>query len=76
MKKYDEKILEIMHEHYDGEIELDKSFSQCGINSITYVKIIVSIEQEFMFEFKEEDFNDEKFVSIQDFITYINDNMN
>lgn len=58
------------------ELKLENRLVDVGINSLSYVKSIVQIENEFGFEFKDEDLDFRKIESIQDIynkvIEYLN----
>lgn len=71
MDNVKEKVCEIIKEHYLDELDLNESFDALGINSVTFVRITVSIENEYEFEFAEEDFDEGRFESVNDFIEYI-----
>lgn len=49
--------------------------SNLGINSLTYIKIVVEIESQFGFEFEDEDLNYEKFKTINDIVCYVESNL-
>ena len=42
-----------------------------GLNSISFIKLAVLIENEFGFEFDDEDLDSKKYKSITDIVTYI-----
>lgn len=42
-----------------------------GINSISFIKIVVGIETEFEFEFNDEDLDFGKFKTIKDLVVYV-----
>lgn len=71
MKNKETIVMSIISRFYEDEIDVNKSFNECGINSITFVKIVVAIEQELSFEFDDSDFDDDRFTTIQEFIDYI-----
>ena len=47
-----------------------------GMTSLTFVRILVEIENEFNFEFDDDAFDLEKFVYIEDFVIYIENKIN
>ncbi len=70
------KIREIIKDNIDGtmtieQIGVDRSLVDLGINSITLIKIIVSIEDEFKFEFGNEDLDANKFPTLKSLISYV-----
>jgi acyl carrier protein len=52
-------------------IEADEKLEALGINSITFIKIIVVLEKEFGIEFDDEDLDVNVFSSLKSLITYI-----
>lgn len=70
------KIKKIICSKIDKQIDyknLENSsvLKNIGVNSIIMVGIIISIEAEFGFKFNDEDFYTTRFLTIQDFIDYV-----
>jgi len=68
-----DKMIEIITEVL--EIELADDFTvhtELAIDSINFVRIIITIEDSFDVEFDEMDLNIEAFRTINDFIIYVN----
>jgi acyl carrier protein len=66
-----------MVENLDPEISVDGIKSDddllsVGINSVSFIKVVVGIEEEFQFEFDESALNVKNLGSIQALINYIN----
>jgi len=55
----------------DSEINLDVSLVELGLNSISYIKLIVILEIKFDFEFEDEDFDYTKFTTVRDISAYL-----
>ncbi|UOE58257.1 acyl carrier protein [Priestia filamentosa] len=58
--------------NFDKESILEKDFSDLGITSLTFAKIVNEIENEFKFEFDDEDLVPAKFPNLRSLIEYIN----
>ncbi len=78
-KNVENTIIEIISKNaieIEGGIKLENRLVDIGINSLSYVKSIVQLENEFGFEFKDEDLDFRKIESIQDIynkvIEYLN----
>ena len=70
------KVKKIICENTDisirfDEIDIDGSLNELGINSITFIQIVVTIETEFDFEFEDEDLDANKFPTVQSLISYV-----
>ncbi|MCX8131452.1 MAG: acyl carrier protein [Clostridia bacterium] len=52
-------------------MNLDLKLIDIGVNSITFIKIIVAIETEFDFEFSDEDLDYNKFPNIDALVSYV-----
>lgn len=70
------KIREIIRDNLDIPVSIerigeDSNLADLGINSITFIKIVVTLEREFDFEFGGEDLNYEKFSSVRSLASYI-----
>jgi len=53
------------------KISLNSKLADIGMDSITFIKIIVSIEQEFQIEFEDEFLLITYFNTINDFVAYV-----
>lgn len=72
------KIKEIIRENIDipismDSIDLNSNLADLDINSITYVKIVVSIEVEFGFEFEDNDLDANRFPTFGSLVAYVED---
>lgn len=70
----EERLLEVFKktiEPENGSASAKSDLAALGINSITYVKLVVAIEEEFGFEFDDEDLEVGKFESLNSIISYI-----
>ncbi len=56
-------------------INADGTFLDIGLNSINYIKVVVSIEEKFGIEFDDELLDFEQFTSINTLCTYIKENI-
>lgn len=53
------------------QINLEDTLVTLGIDSISFIKIIVSVETEFGIEFNDEDLDFNKFPDISSFVSYV-----
>lgn len=68
-----EKMIEIITEILEIEVADDFTIhTELNIDSINFVRIIITIEDSFDVEFDEMDLNIEAFKTINDFIEYVN----
>lgn len=70
------RLLKILRENieledYDGELAEDEDLLFWGINSITFIKIIVAVEKEFDIEFDEEDLDYNLFRQLDKLVNYV-----
>ncbi|EPR10458.1 non-ribosomal peptide synthetase [Ruminiclostridium papyrosolvens] len=70
------KIKEMIRDTVDGitaieQIDVNNQLTEVGINSITYIKIVVLIEGQFNFEFGEAELNNGRFSIIKELIDYV-----
>ena len=68
-----EKVIGIFLKHcpFLGESFTDLEMKDMGINSISFIQIVVDIEETFGFEFDDEDLDYEKFRTMDDLYEYI-----
>lgn len=57
----------------DPKVELDEKLETIGINSISFVKFVISLEEEFDIEFDPEEINLNRFQTLRDVINYLNE---
>lgn len=72
----EQKIRQIIKENIEISIPLqdfwmDFEFIDIGINSITFIKIIIDIENEFNIEFSDEDLDYNKFSNLGSLVLYV-----
>lgn len=72
----EKKIIQIIAYNIDmqkplQDILLDLKLVDIGVNSITFIKIVVAIEAEFNFEFGDEDLDYNKFLDIDSLVSYV-----
>ena len=60
-----------MDEIYSGEISLDMDFSNIGLDSFTFIKIVVNLESEFDFEFDDEMLLNTVFPTLKTMVEYV-----
>ena len=70
------KIREIVRDNIDipismDSISLNSNLADLGINSITFIKIAVTIETEYDFEFGDEDLDANRFLTVESLVTYV-----
>lgn len=75
-----ERVVEIIHKHQselviENEIKPETKFVEFGTNSISFIKIIVDVENEFDIEFDDEKLSTNDFQTVQDLCNYIDANM-
>ena len=51
------------------------NLTDLGINSITFVKILIAIENEYDFEFDDDDLNFENFKTVSTLAKYVEDRL-
>ena len=78
MNNIETKIRAIIGENAEmqkdfSHIASDIDLKNIGINSITFIKIVVSIETEFGIEFEDEDLDYNKFPNIKSLVNYVED---
>ena len=75
MEKESKRLIDIISEFssskFSEPISLKSSLFDMGINSISLIKIIVMIEQEFGIIFRDEDLVNENFETVNDLLDYI-----
>ncbi len=77
MNSTEERVLNIVKsKSFMGEeVKREDEFSTIGINSIDLVDLIVSIEDEFGICFSDSILNVDKFRTIEDIITFVNNQL-
>lgn len=70
------KITQIIIDNIDmqkplHDIDIDLKLADIGVNSITFIGIVVAIETEFDFEFGDEDLNHNKFPNLESLVSYV-----
>ncbi len=72
------KVCTIMKDILNSNLDITENtqFSEIGINSITYIKIVVSLEEEFQIEFADEDIDYSQYNCVADVIKYIERKLN
>ena len=70
------KIREIIERSLDVPISMDNinlnsNLVDLGVSSIIFIKIVVSIEEEFGFEFGDDDMDTNKFLTVKSFVEYV-----
>lgn len=70
----EKKVLNIIKQICpDMAVDTDSNFTVMGVDSITFIKIIVALEQEFGFEFDDEMLLFSAFPTIETMINYVID---
>lgn len=70
--KVKEIVISNLGDKYDlSGMGLNDRFDIFGINSINFIRIVVSIETEFGFEFEDEYLNAEKITNLRELVDYI-----
>ncbi|MCX8130467.1 MAG: acyl carrier protein [Clostridia bacterium] len=69
------KLVSIIKQNvsFINDIDPANKLQDLGINSITFIKIVVAIEAEFGFEFNDDELNYDKFNSLSDVVKYIDE---
>lgn len=75
------KILEIISENLPADVSVEqlsreKDLSKFDLNSITYIKIIVALEETFDVEFDDDELDIKSFQTIDDFVGHTLDLIN
>ncbi|WP_223068388.1 phosphopantetheine-binding protein [Paenibacillus caui] len=53
------------------QLQLEDSLTSIGLSSVSFIKLIVAIENQFDFEFEDEDLNYNVFQTLQDVVNYV-----
>lgn len=53
-------------------VGIEEKLDDLGINSLSFIKIVVAIEEQFKIEFDDEDLTKIKFKFVKDIINYVN----
>lgn len=77
-KEIESKIKDIVKQvtNFEGDtvdIDLNEELISTVIDSVSFIKIVVAIESEFGFEFDDENLDFNKYRSLNDLISYIED---
>ncbi|WP_225999295.1 non-ribosomal peptide synthetase [Paenibacillus sp. BJ-4] len=70
-KRAFEAIVSKLDSNIAGDITLETEFTSVGLNSITFINIVVDLESEFKFEFENEKLLIQEFPTIQSMIEYL-----
>lgn len=75
-----DKIIEILSVHCDMEnvnqyLHENDDLTKLGLNSISFIKMVVNLESEFQFEFEDEALDYNKFTSLNLLCGYVEDQM-
>ncbi len=73
-KEISEKLKNIIRKYVRYEewgLDADISLEKLGINSISFIKIIVQIETEFDIEFDQKDLKKQRFETLADIVLYV-----
>jgi acyl carrier protein len=75
VKNVEETVRKIISANCEGknanEIGLSESLQDLGINSISFIKIVIALEKEFGIEVEDENLNPDDFQTIQSIINYV-----
>ena len=79
--KIREKVIELISVHLGinnatQRLDANDDLSQLGMNSLTFIKLVVSIENELGLEFEDEALNNNKFASLSALCAYVEDRIN
>jgi len=81
MSEIEIKLRKILKNTIDSKFDLSKisnkkNLKKVGMNSISFIKFITEIENEFNFEFEDDDLIFDKFDNLKKFVTYIKNRLN
>lgn len=69
-----EKVLNIIRRNCPAiVVDVNSSFAEIGVDSLSFIKIIVDLEQEFGFEFEDEMLSFLAFPTVKAMINYVTD---
>lgn len=57
----------------ESDIRLDDNLIELGLNSITFIKLVVMLESEFECEFEDENLDYTRYVTLRDIVKYLAD---
>jgi acyl carrier protein len=66
-----QRILEIEKEKEKEDISLDSNLTEYGLNSMTFIQLVVAIEAELECEFDDEDLDVNKFWTARSIVDYV-----
>ena len=71
-----QKLKTILHNCLELQIDkehitLDSNLVEYGLNSVTFINVVVAIETEFEFEFDDEDLDPNKYITCRNILDYI-----
>ncbi len=72
------KVYNIIKEILNSSVDIigTTKFSEIGISSVTYIKIVIALEDEFQIEFAVEDSDSIKYNYVTDVVKYIDSKLN
>ena len=72
-----ETILQVIdNDEVEKYLERDDGLSVIGINSVSFIEIVVILEKKFHIKFENEDLDYKKFISLEDLCKYISERIN
>lgn len=72
----EQKIFELIKKNIaNKKMDILANLTDLGINSITFVKILIAIENEYDFEFDDDDLNFENFKTVSTLAKYVEDRL-
>jgi acyl carrier protein len=78
MESIGERIIEVLKSvlEIDGaEINENTEMKEFGINSISFIKLIIAVEEEFGIEFDDQDLEYDKFATVASITAYVKEKM-
>ncbi|MCP1132763.1 acyl carrier protein [Paenibacillus polysaccharolyticus] len=75
----EKQFIDMLHKELPGieiEISMETNLIQAGVNSISFIKLVILIENEFNISFDEERLDISYFPTIKDIVGYIESELN
>lgn len=76
MNEHEKKILAIVSKYMQKDVQLFDSIDELGVDSLVFIQILVDIESELNFQFKDEALDRSKYHLIKDIANEVIESIN